>query len=263
MTRFKLNRPLVWLDLETTGLDPRRDRIVEISIIREEPDGSVEERTRRINPQMPIAAGATAIHGITNDDVKDEPPFDRVAKDLAGILEGADLGGFGVTRFDLPLLSAEFRRAGVSFSLAGRSVIDAKTIYHQKEPRDLSAASRYYLGNDLQSAHSAAADVKAARDVFYQQLERYPDLAGDVDSLSEQLRDASWVDTEGKLSWHGGEAAINFGKHRGRTLRELASNQPDYLEWMVGSDFSTEVIEIIRNALKGSFPKPPSQKVSA
>jgi DNA polymerase-3 subunit epsilon len=256
MSGLKLKRPLVWIDLETTGLEVRRDRIVEISVIREEPGGETKERTRRVNPQMAIPPESTAIHGITDEDVRDEPTFDQMAKSFAEFLDDADLGGFGISRFDAPLLAAEFQRAGVAFSLEGRAIVDVQRIFHKKEPRDLSAACRFYLDRELDSAHTSAADAAAAREVLEAQLKRYSDLPANVTELYDLYRDTSWIDTEGKLAWRGGEAAINFGKHRGRTLRDLAESEPDYLKWMLGRDFSAEVTGIIEAALRSEFPRP-------
>jgi DNA polymerase-3 subunit epsilon len=249
MGKLRLTRPIVWLDLETTGLVLQKDRIVEISAIKEWPDGRAEERMRRVNPGMPIPPQATAVHGITDDDVRGEPPFERLAKGFAQFLEDADLGGFGISRFDLPLLLAEFRRAGAAFSLEGRAVLDAQVIFHRREPRDLSAACRFYLGRDLAGAHDSAVDAAAARDVLQAQLERYPDLPADPAALSAALRDAAWVDAEGKLILVGSEVVVNFGSRRGRSLRELAAAEPDYLQWILDRDFSPEVMAQVRKAL--------------
>ncbi len=259
MADLALVRPLVWLDLETTGLDLRRDRIVEISILREEPSGAAEERTRRVNPGIPIPREATAVHGIRDEDVRDAPPFERLARSFAEFLDGADLGGFGLERFDVPLLALEFERAGVAFSLEGRALVDVQRIYHAMEPRDLTAACRFYLGRDLAEAHSAAADAVAAREVLLAQLERYADLPRSPAELSARFGDRSRVDPEGKLVWRGGEVTINFGKHRGRTLREMATQDPDYLRWMAGRDFSQSVVVVIEGALAGRFPSPPKR----
>lgn len=255
MSRLKLSRAIVWIDLETTGLDARRDRIIEISVIREAPSGELEEKTKRVNPEMAIDPGAIEVHGITDADVRDEPTFDRVAKAFAEFLEDADIGGFGITRFDIPLLINEFQRVNVPFSMEGRAVIDAKTIYHKNEPRDLSAASVFYLNRELDSAHSAAADVSAAREVLHAQLEKYAELPGDPITLSELYRDTSWIDFEGKIVWKRGEATITFGKHRGKSLKDLANREPEYLRWMLGKDFSPQVTQIIQGALDGQFPQ--------
>lgn len=247
--RLRLRRPLVWLDLETTGLSPQRDRIVEISTLKECPDGACERRTRRLNPGIPIPPEATEVHGITDSDVRDQPPFERIARSLCEFLDGSDLAGFGIARFDLPLLCAEFQRAGVAFQVDGRAVIDAQTIFRVKEPRDLSAAVRFYLARDLEGAHESTVDAEAARAVFLAQLERYPELPGDPEELATALRDPTWVDAEGKLLWRRSEIVVNFGAHRGKTLRELATSEPDYLEWVLKSDFSQEIVIHMREAL--------------
>lgn len=259
MRRLQLVRPIVWLDLETTGLDLRRDRIVEISVLRETPDGALEERTRRVHPGMPIPPESTAVHGIRDEDVRHEPPFERLAKGLAEFLEGADLGGFGIERFDAPLLMLEFERAAVNFSLEGRALVDAQRVFHQMEPRDLAAACRFYLQRDLADAHSAAADAIAAREVLAAQIERYPDLPVTPAELAARFGDKTRVDPEGKFVWRGSEATLNFGKYRGRSLRELVQQEPDYLRWMAGRDFSGPVVTIIEEALEGRFPAPPKQ----
>jgi DNA polymerase-3 subunit epsilon len=250
VSKLRLIRPIVWLDLETTGLVPQKDRIVEISVLKEWPDGRLEERKRRVNPGMPIPPVATSIHGIRDEDVRGEPPFERLAKSFADFLEGADLGGFGVMRFDLPLLIAEFRRAGIQFALEGRAVLDAQMIFHRREPRDLAAACRFYLGRGLEGAHDSAVDAAAARDVLCAQLERYPDLPADPEGLSATLRDPAWVDAEGKLILVGAEVTLNFGSRRGRTLRDLAASDPEYLQWILDSDFSPEVMDQVRRVMR-------------
>lgn len=259
MENLKLRRPLAFVDLESTGTSPFSDRVVEIAILKISPDGAEDFRCKQVNPGVPIPAEATAVHGITDADVADEPPFRAYARSLNEFLSDCDIAGFNVARFDLPMLEAEFRRAGVAFSREGRAVIDAMAIFHQKEPRDLAAAVRLYCGRDFPEAHSSEDDVRAAADVLRAQLERYDDLPRDVEALHELLNpvDPSWIDPDGKLRWADGAPVIAFGQHKGRTLQDLAAAEPDYLEWMLGQDFSPEVMEIIREALNGKFPIPP------
>ena len=168
-----LDRPLVFIDLETTGLNTKSDRIVEMAIIKMSPEGDVSERVRRFNPGISIPPEATAVHGIRDEDVADEHPFADVARSLADLLEGCDLAGFNIRRFDLPLLRAEFKRAGVAFDLEGRRIVDMKAIFHREEPRDLAAAARFYLDREHSDAHSALGDTRITAEVLWAQLERY------------------------------------------------------------------------------------------
>ena len=263
--RLALVRPLVFMDLETTGLDPRHDRILELSLMKvfpPGPDGRVAEpilRTQRLNPGVPIPPGATAVHHISDEDVAACPSFAEVAPELLALLADCDFAGFGVRRFDLPLLVAEFRRAGLAFEIAERHVIDGKDIFHLKEPRTLKAAYAMYCDGELIDAHSAEADMLASRDVIVAQLERYGDLPHGVAELARigaPAADPDALDSEGRFKWIAGEACINFGKNRGRALRDLASNEDGrgMLGWMLRADFSREVKGIVRAALDGRFP---------
>ncbi len=261
MQGLNLRRPLAYVDLETTGTSPATDRVVEIAIFKVFPDGTEDFRRRRVNPGVPIPAGATAIHGISDADVADEPPFAYNAASLNDFLTDCDIGGFNVAGFDLKMLEVEFRRAGVDLSREGPAVVDSMRMFHLKEPRDLQAAVRFYCGRDFPEAHSSEDDARAAADVLQAQLERYDDLPRDVEALHDLLNpvDPSWVDPDGKFRWTGGAAVIAFGQHKGRTLQDLAAEEPDYLEWMLGKDFSPEVMQIIRDALGGKFPQPSDQ----
>ena len=257
-----LRRPLATLDLETTGTDPSNDRIVEISILRLSLNGSEELLGRRVNPQVPIPPDASAVHGISDADVAGEPTFSELAVEIAAFLEDCDIAGFNVIRFDLPMLEAEFQRVGVDFSREGRSVVDAMAIFHQKEPRDLAGASKFYLGRDMVDAHSSESDARTTLDVLTAQVERYDDLPQDIQELHDLCHqvDPTWIDPEGKFRWVADEAVISFGTHQGRTLRDLAADpEPNYLHWMLGKDFSVEVREVIRAALNGDFPTPPAE----
>jgi DNA polymerase-3 subunit epsilon len=260
LKNLDLDRPLACFDLETTGIDPATDRIVEICVVRIAPGGGMETRTRRINPERPIPPAATAIHSIRDEDVRDAPTFKQVARDLLDFLEGADLAGFNVRRFDAPFLDREFSDCGLDFCLAERRIVDAMTIFHRKERRDLSAAVRFYLDRDHEGAHTAEADVIATVGILDAQLERYPDLprsVADLDVWGRGDRPGS-VDRSGKFMWQDGEAVFAFGKHQGKSLRRIAGEAADYLEWILQSDFPPDTKALIKNALGGSFPAPPS-----
>ena len=257
MSSLSLQKPLAFFDLETTGTDPLRDRIVEISVLMVFPDGREEIKTRRIDPGVPIPPAATEIHGIRDEDVAEEPRFVQIAKSLATLLEGCDFAGFGITRFDLPMLIAEFERADVPFDIRDRAVIDSLTIFHQKEPRNLDAALRFYCGEELEDAHSAEADIQATYRVLQGQFERYEDLPRTPEELDEFCNPGrrDFVDTHGKLIWKNDEVAFNFGKHRGELLREVAESAPDYIRWLLEKDFNAEVKDWLRQAVEGSLPQ--------
>ncbi len=248
-----LDRPLVLFDLETTGLRIGMDRIVELALIRLSPGGDVLERVRRFNPGIPIPPEATAVHGISDADVADEPPFAAVARSLADLLEPCDLAGFNVRRFDLPILLEEFRRAGVDFRVGDRRIIDVQFIFHREEPRDLSAAVRFYLGRDLEDAHTALGDIRATAAVLGAQLERYAHLPRDLDGLDAYCDEVRRFETEVDRWFEadpGGTRRFRRGKHQGRPLGEVAAASPDYLQWMLGlEDLGEEVKEVLREAL--------------
>lgn len=261
---LQLSRPLVAFDLETTGLDIDRDRIVELSFIKVFPDGARETRTRRLDPGMPIPPAATAVHGISDADVAGCPHFAQVAKNLHEWLRGCDLTGYNIERFDLRLIAAEFKRVGIAFPDEGTCIVDAYTIFARKESRDLAAALRFFCDRELVGAHSAQADTEASLDVLLGQLSRYDDLPSDVAALHAWChpRDPSWVDATGKLVWDAdGQAAIGFGKHKGRTLHDMVTRDPGYLRWMLGSDFPSDVKDLLSAALRGDYPVRPAEPV--
>ena len=237
--QINLANPLVFFDLETTGINISKDRIVEISILKVHPNGKEESKTRRINPDMPIPQEATAIHGITDEDVKDCPKFKEIAKSLAVQIEGCDLAGFNSNRFDIPLLAEEFLRAGVDIDLNKRKFVDVQTIYHKMEQRTLAAAYKFYCDKDLESAHSAEIDVKATYEVLQAQLERYPDLKNDIKYLSEFSSYNNHVDFAGRMIYNDkGEEVINFGKYKGRLVTEVFNVDPGYYSWIMDGDFA-------------------------
>lgn len=255
-----LKKPVVFLDLEATGVWPEKDRIVEIALIKVMPDGKEELFHTKVNPEMKIPPESTAIHHITDEDVKGSPPFRQIARKVLGFFEGADLGGFGLDRLDIPLLEKEFRLAEVPFDATQYLLLDAKKIFMLKEPRDLGKACVFYLNKPLENAHSALADARASLEVFKAQLEKYPDLPKDAEGIHEATRSDSWVyvDESQRFRWWSGEAYFNFGKGGiyGKSLREVAKERPEFLDWMLNQKFSPEVLCIVADALNGKFPKP-------
>jgi DNA polymerase III subunit epsilon len=254
----KLARPLIFLDIEATGTDATRDRIVEVALVKIHPDARREEKILRINPGVRISAEVIAVHGITNEAVASAPAFKEVAIALLDFMDGCDFAGFGITRFDIPLLTGEFKRCGFPFPKGEPAILDSLTIFHRKEPRDLTAAYQFYCQKQLFGAHGARADTLASEEVLYAQLERYPDLPQDIQGLHEfcHKQDERFVDSGRKMIWKDGEAAINFGKYKGELLKDLVKKQRDYVEWMVqDGKFSQEIADICWRALKGEFPR--------
>ncbi len=237
--KLTLRRPIVFFDLETTGTNISHDRIVEISIVKVMPDGTEVVKTRRVNPEMPIPAEATAIHHITDEDVRNEPTFRQIAKSLAQLFVGCDIAGFNSNRFDIPLLDQEFQRADVDFDFSKARFIDVQTIFHKKEPRTLVAAYRFYCGKDLEEAHSASADTMATYEVLKAQLERYDDLPCEVEALSEYASQSRNVDFVGRLVYDDQKReVINFGKYKGRLAEEVLRTDPGYYAWIMQGDFT-------------------------
>lgn len=252
-----IKRPLVFFDLESTGTDPEHDKIVEICLLRVTPQGDETCWTEMINPGIPIPRETTAVHKITDQDVAGKPFFREVAPKVDMMLENADLAGFHAMRFDIPLLLREMKEAGYFISMTDRLVVDALKIFHRKERRDLSAAYRFYCRKELSGAHNAEADTKATRDIFLAQLERYPDLPRHIEGLHQFCHepDERFVDQQGRFIWRHGQAYFNFGKHRGRSLVDVARHDKEYLLWVSeGDKFSHEVSEICLKALQGEFP---------
>ena len=236
--QLRLQRPIIFFDLETTGTNITHDRIVEISIIKVLPSGEEQERTRRINPEMPIPAEATAIHHITDADVANEPTFRQLAKSLAEIFADCDIAGFNSNRFDIPLLLEEFHRAGIVLDLSKTRFVDVQTIYHKMEPRNLSAAYKYYCGQDLEAAHSANADTRATLEVLKAQLDKYPELTNDVKALSEFSCHNRHVDFAGRLIYNdANKEVINFGKYKGQLAEDVLRRDPGYYSWVQQGDF--------------------------
>ncbi|MDE5686528.1 MAG: 3'-5' exonuclease [Paramuribaculum sp.] len=236
--KLNLQRPIIFFDLETTGTNITHDRIVEISIIKVLPSGEEIEKTRRINPEMPIPAEATAVHHITDEDVASEPTFKQVAKSLKEMFTDCDIAGFNSNRFDIPLLLEEFHRAGIVLDMSKTRLVDVQTIYHKLEPRNLTAAYRFYCGKNLDDAHSASADTRATLEVLKAQLERYSELTNDIKSLSEFSSHGRNVDFAGRLVFNDdNKEVINFGKYKGKIAEDVLRNDPGYYSWIQQGDF--------------------------
>jgi DNA polymerase-3 subunit epsilon len=235
-----LERPIAFFDLETTGLDIAKDRIVEVAVLKVFPDGKEEVYTQRVNPEMPIPAETSDIHGIFQADIENEPTFREIAPKLAIMLMDSDLGGFNSNHFDIPLLLEEFLRVDINFDIEGKHLVDVQKIFHKKEPRNLAAAVRFYCNKELENAHSAEADIRATYDVLLGQLERYSDLRKGVEQLHKFSQQGSRrIDFAGRFVYNKEkQACFNFGKHKGKTVEQVLSNEPGYYAWMMKSDFS-------------------------
>lgn len=257
MLNIKIERPIVFFDLETTGTNFKNDRIVEISVVKYFPDGRDEVKTRLINPQMPIPKETSDLHGITDDKVKDAPTFRAISKNLYVYLEGCDLGGYNVLRFDIPMLTEEFKRVGLEFSIKGRRIVDPFIIFCLKEPRSLSAAYQFFCGKELEDAHSAEADTRATIEVLNGQMMKYDDLPDGLDGLDELCNpvDPNALDSTKRFRWRDDDVIVNFGKNSGIPLKQIAVENPGFLQWMINQDFPADAKAIAAKALKGEFPE--------
>lgn len=248
---LNLKKPIVFFDLETTGINVVTDRIVEIAYLKIFPDGREEQKSQRINPEMPIPEKSTAVHGITDEDVKDMPPFKEYAKTFSKVLEGADLGGFNSNKFDIPLLAEEFLRVGIDFDFKKRRFIDVQVIFHKMERRTLSAAYKFYCGKELEGAHGAAADTQATFEVLKSQLDMYKDadfedadgnlsqpIVNDIEALAEFSSHNQNVDFAGRIIYNEkGVEVFNFGKYKGVPVVQVFEKDPGYYGWMLNSEF--------------------------
>ncbi|NLR57303.1 DNA polymerase-3 subunit epsilon [Chitinophaga polysaccharea] len=237
MPSLLLKRPLAVIDLETTGTNVASDRIIEIAIIKVFPDKTTQSKVKRIHPGMPIPAGSTAIHGIKDEDVKDAPTFKQAAHELKQFMDNCDLAGYNSNRFDIPLLVEEFLRAGIEFDISKRKFVDVQRIFHLMEKRTLAAAYKFYCDKQLENAHSAEADALATYEILEAQLGRYEHLQQDVDALAEFTKEEDYIDFARRLVMQGGQEVFNFGKYKGRSVREVLKAEPQYYDWMMKADF--------------------------
>lgn len=234
---IQLKKPLAFIDLETTGINPGTDRIVEIAIVKILPDNSRSVKRKLINPEMPIPESSSAVHGITDDMVKDAPTFKQVASELKQMLDGCDFGGYNSNRFDIPLLMEEFMRAQVDFDMKNRKLLDVQNIFHKMEPRTLSAAYKFYCDKSLDDAHSAEADASATYEILLAQLEKYPVLGNTIDSILKEMGEDQMVDFARRFIMQDGIEVFNFGKHKGKPVADVLLAEPQYYDWMMKGDF--------------------------
>lgn len=248
-----LQRPLAFIDLETTGLSIFKDRILEIGILKIMPDGRKHQFYAQVNPEAEISGGATRVHGIKKEDLDDKPPFRTVASRVLELLTDCDVAGFNLASFDLPLLQEEFRRIGIDFSLAGRCVVDVKRIYHMKESRDLTAAYRFYCGADHEKAHNAFEDALVCWRVLKAQIDRYAELPNTPEQIIEhcaKTKRGRFLDSGCWFEVRNGQPFFAHGKHTGRALKEIAEVEPDYLDWMLGADIPEDTALLAARALR-------------
>ncbi|MDO9679376.1 MAG: 3'-5' exonuclease [Bacteroidales bacterium] len=258
--KLNLKNPLLFFDIESTGLNVATDRIVEISALKVMPNGDQEIKTRRLNPTIPISPEAQNIHGISNEDVAGCPTFKEVAKSLAQWMSGCDFAGYNAIRFDVPMLAEEFLRAGVNFDFRKRKLVDIQNIFHKMEQRTLSAALKFYCNKELENAHSAEADTIATFEILEAQLDKYNDvLENDVKFLSEFSTKSKFVDYAGRIVLDEKDVpTINFGKHKGKAVENVFKSDPSYYSWMMNGEFTLDTKQVITE-LKIKF-ETPSQK---
>lgn len=235
---LKLSKPICFFDLETTGIDITKDRIVEISILKVYPNGNKESKTWLVNPTIPIPKAASDVHGITDERVAGEPTFKELAKQIHNMIKDSDLAGYNSDRFDIPLLAEEMLRAEVDFDLRNRVSVDVQTIFHKMEQRTLSAAYKFYCGKDLIDAHTASADTNATYEILKAQLDRYDNLENNIKKLSEFTYRKQIADFAGFIGYNDkGEEIFTFGKHKGKRVEDIFDEEPGYFGWLLGADF--------------------------
>jgi DNA polymerase-3 subunit epsilon len=243
---LKLIRPLAFLDIESTGVNVGADRIVELSIVKIFPGGKSEVKSQRFNPTIPIPPGASKVHGIKDEDIKDAPTFAQSAKELARYLDDCDLAGYNSNKFDIPMLVEEFMRAGIDFDVTNKKLVDVQNIFHKMEQRTLVAAYKFYCGKELVKAHSAEADTLATFEVLLAQIARYKELKNDVAFLHEFSNAGNNADLAGRIGYNEkGEEVFNFGKHKDRPVSEVFRTEPSYYDWMMKGDFPQQTKKVI------------------
>lgn len=252
---LQLNRPIAFVDLETTGISITNDRIVEIAIVKVSPDGSSLAKRKLINPLIPIPKNSSDIHGITDEMVKDAPSFKQVANEIKQFIDNCDLGGYNSNRFDIPMLIEEFLRAGIEFSTEGRKMLDVQKVFHMMEQRTLSAAYKFYCSKTLEGAHGAEADATATWEVLEAQVERYPQMGNTVDSIVKFTGEDDIVDFARRFIKEDGIEIFNFGKHKGKPVTQVLKEEPQYYDWMMKGDFAMNTKQKLTEILNRTLLK--------
>lgn len=254
--KLLLTRPIAFIDLETTGINITNDRIIEIGIIKILVDGTKQVKRKLINPTIPIPAGASDIHGITDDMVKDAPTFKQAANEIKQFIDNCDLGGYNSNRFDLPVLIEEFSRAGIHFSVEGKKLVDVQKVFHLMEQRTLSAAYKFYCNKQLDGAHSAEIDANATWEILEAQIERYPTLGNTLDSIVKFTGEDDIVDFARRfVKDANGVEIFNFGKHKGKPVAQVLKEEPQYYDWMMKGDFALNTKQKLTEMLNRTFLK--------
>ena len=250
-----LNKPIAFFDLETTGVNVSKDRIVEISVLKIMPDGEEIIKTWRVNPTIPIPEKSSKVHGIYDDDVKDEPTFADLGKEISQFFENSDLAGYNSNKFDVPLLLEEFLRADIDFDIKKRKLVDVQIIFFKKEPRTLGAAYKFYCDKELENAHTAEADVLATYEVLKSQIDMYDDLKNDINQISKFSSQINSADFAGMVIYNEDKKEIfNFGKHKGKTVEEVFEKEPGYYNWIMNADFPLYTKKVLTAVkLRSSF----------
>jgi DNA polymerase-3 subunit epsilon len=252
---IQLQKPLAFIDLETTGTNIAADRIVEIAIVKILPGGETLRKRKLVNPQMPIPKASQKIHGISDEMVKDAPTFKEIANEVNQFLDNSDIGGYNSNKFDIPLLVEEFLRVGLDFYTKDRKFVDVQKIFHKMEQRTLSAAYKFYCDKDLENAHTAEADAAATWEVLEAQILRYPNIGNTVESIVDFTGEEKVVDFAKRFVMQNDEIVFNFGKHKGKSAKEILRSEPQYFDWMLKSDFALHTKQVITEILNKSLLK--------
>ena len=249
MAQLQLKKSIIFFDLETTGIDHARDRIVELAMVKMKPDGTRDTFVKRVNPGMPIPPESTAIHGIKDEDIKDAPLFKNIAHQLWDWMKNCDLGGYNSAKFDMPLLAEEFLRAGINVDFTERKMVDVQQIFFKMESRSLSAAYHFYCNKEMENAHSAEADINATIEVLEAQLDKYTTLPNDIQHLHQFTGGEELVDYARRIVMKDGAPIFNFGKFKGKKVEEVFTSEPHYYDWMMQADFALHTKQKISEIL--------------